>query len=137
MRFAFEVTGKIPRKERARFGAGRTYTPRQTAHAEEWVRLSAMQAGVALIEGPVALDLTALVAVPASWSKRKRATALAGGAWCARKPDLDNVAKLVGDALNGIAWADDSQIARITAERRWACDGRERLVVIIKTASDA
>lgn len=26
------------------------------------------------------------------------------------KPDADNVAKLVLDALNGVAWADDSQV---------------------------
>ena len=138
MRHAFTVPGKIAGKGRPRWhGGGRPHTPPETVKAEQWVRLCALQAGVTLIEGPVSLDLTAMCAIPTSWSKRKRAEALAGAAWAVRKPDIDNVAKLVGDALNGIAWADDAQIARITGERRWACDGQERLVVIIKPAGDA
>lgn len=34
--------------------------------------------------------------------------------WKASKPDVDNLAKSVFDALNGILWADDSQIVRCT-----------------------
>jgi Holliday junction resolvase RusA-like endonuclease len=33
------------------------------------------------------------------------------------KPDLDNVAKLILDALNGVAWHDDNQIARLTISK--------------------
>lgn len=33
------------------------------------------------------------------------------------KPDLDNVCKLVLDALNGVAWADDAQVVSIFANK--------------------
>lgn len=34
-----------------------------------------------------------------------------------RKPDLDNVVKLVLDALNGVAWEDDQQVNCIFAKK--------------------
>lgn len=35
-----------------------------------------------------------------------------------KTPDADNVAKLIGDALNGIAWHDDRQIATLQVLKR-------------------
>ena len=37
------------------------------------------------------------------------------------KPDTSNLVKLVEDALNGIAYADDSQIYCITDTYKWYC----------------
>ena len=31
-----------------------------------------------------------------------------------KKVDVDNLAKAVMDALNGVAWGDDSQVVKIT-----------------------
>ena len=56
------------------------------------------------------MEIVAVSAVPASWSQKKRAEALAGVIRPAVKPDFDNVAKLYCDALNGIVWQDDKQI---------------------------
>lgn len=39
------------------------------------------------------------------------------------KPDVDNYAKSVLDACNGIAWEDDSQIVKLTVEKEWAEPG--------------
>lgn len=38
------------------------------------------------------------------------------------KPDLDNLVKAVKDALNGIAYADDSQITELKATKRYCQD---------------
>jgi len=62
-----------------------------------------------LIEGPVEVSVVATYLWPASWSARKRA--LPGAQWKVSKPDWDNLGKIVGDALNKVAWRDDSQIA--------------------------
>ena len=35
-----------------------------------------------------------------------------------RRRDADNAAKTTMDALNGIAWGDDSQVAELTVTRR-------------------
>lgn len=33
------------------------------------------------------------------------------------KPDADNIAKLVMDALNGVAYADDAQVTKLTVKK--------------------
>lgn len=39
-------------------------------------------------------------------------------------PDIDNVVKLVQDALNHVAWKDDKQITQITVKKeRWTPNG--------------
>jgi Holliday junction resolvase RusA-like endonuclease len=45
------------------------------------------------------------------------------------KPDFDNIAKLVSDALNGIAYKDDSQICYGVVQKRWA-DVAETVVTV-------
>lgn len=39
-----------------------------------------------------------------------------------KKPDSDNIAKVVADALNGIAYDDDAQIADLTVIKRYTED---------------
>jgi crossover junction endodeoxyribonuclease RusA len=51
----------------------------------------------------------------------------------AKRGDLDNRLKIIGDALNGLAWDDDSQVVRITAER-YDDKQRPRLEVVVEAA---
>jgi Holliday junction resolvase RusA-like endonuclease len=67
--------------------------------------------GRALMHGPVSLEMWSVVTPPGSWSQKKQRLALSGGLWPQAKPDLDNVLKLLADALNGVVWIDDKQIA--------------------------
>ena len=48
-----------------------------------------------------------------------------------KKPDVDNIAKNVLDALNGLAWSDDSQITSLSVKKmpRTRCD--EHIIVEI------
>jgi Holliday junction resolvase RusA-like endonuclease len=66
--------------------------------------------GERLREGPVSVHIIAGIEIPASWSKKKRSQAILGEISPTGKPDYDNIAKIVGDALNGVVWKDDSQI---------------------------
>jgi Holliday junction resolvase RusA-like endonuclease len=98
---AFTVEG-VPRpKARARRGAGgRWYTPQATKAYEEAVGWAARAAGVRdAYEGPVRLTV---------------------GLWFPdrRRRDVDNCAKSICDALNGIAYLDDSQVAQLSVECR-------------------
>lgn len=54
--------------------------------------------------GPVLITLLSHRHVPVSWPKRRK------GEQDTMKPDASNILKLVEDALNGIAYKDDSQI---------------------------
>ena len=43
-----------------------------------------------------------------------------GRLWCQARPDADNLAKSICDALNALTWRDDSQIARMVVTKFYA-----------------
>ena len=133
---AFVVPGKPLGKGRPRFtraGGGRAFTPAKTVNAESMIALFASQAmgGQAPFgQGePLTCRVVAVFDVPASWPKRKRASAYAGTTWPTGKPDGDNLAKMVGDALNGVAWHDDSQVVEWTVRKQYGAAAELRVEV--------
>lgn len=86
------------------------YTPKDTEGTENLIRLSAQEKGVIPIIGPLRLDIDCLFDIPKSWSRKKQEKALQGLIRPEVKPDWDNTGKLVGDALNRIAYGDDKSI---------------------------
>ena len=112
---AFTVPGEPQGKGRAKIvkigGFSRMATPQKTVAYEGLIALSAKQAmgGSPMLDGPCALHITAVCSVPASWSVKKRAEALAGRLRPTKKPDADNITKAVCDGMNGVVWADDVQ----------------------------
>lgn len=106
------LTGAPMGKERVKRGAaGNAYTPERTVRFESRLALAAqgVMAGRPLLEGPLVLDLVALMPVPESKSQRWRTDALAGRIRPTKKPDWDNFAKIL-DALNLVVWVDDAQV---------------------------
>lgn len=112
---------------------GHHFTPAPQRNTAATLRLLAqteMQAaGIATYAEPIALVLRAEFPVPASWSKKKKAAALLGIVRPG-KPDLDNVAKLASDALNHVAFVDDSLIAELRAEKRYSLE--PKLVITVR-----
>ena len=53
-----------------------------------------------------------------------------------KKPDVDNVAKSVLDALNGVAWLDDSQVVRLEISKSYSAAG-DCVSVSAEEVSDA
>lgn len=101
-------------------GKARMYTPKQTTDAEHNVAAMAFsQVGQPLLEGPLSVVVDITVRPPQSWSKRKTEQALSGALFPTGKPDLDNVAKLYLDALNGILWVDDAQIVKLIVLKQY------------------
>lgn len=115
----FHVPGIPVAKGRARVttigGHARAYTPAKTVAYESTVALMAQQAMGAAgpIDGPLAVSIVATWPIPASWSKKRRETEF----WKTSRPDVDNIAKAIGDGCNGIVWADDSQIVWMRASK--------------------
>ena len=105
----FHVPGLPQGKGRARFGAGRAYTPAKTVAYEGLIGFYAGEAMKArdMLAGPIYLCITATFPVPASWPKKRKAEAR----YHIAKPDGDNILKAVGDGCNTIVWHDDSHIA--------------------------
>lgn len=67
----------------------------------------------------VTLQIGCYLRRPATWEPGHR---------CLKKPDWDNVGKLVGDALNGVAYIDDAQIDDARVQKAWT-EGVERTFV--------
>lgn len=136
----FRVNGIPQGKARPRFTkGGRAYTPQKTRRYEEAVREAALLAAQAQgfvkhdKDTPLEACVTAWFPVPASWPKKKRAAALSGVLYPTGKPDADNIAKAVLDAVNGIAFHDDKQIVSLTVRKRYTFrdDNCPRVVVHI------
>jgi len=81
-------------------------------------------------EMPCRLALTVFYPVPQSWSKKKRAAALSGETVPTVKPDIDNIVKIVGDALNEIVWRDDKQIYHVRALKLYGERPRTEIGVV-------
>lgn len=129
MRLSFTVPGEPVAKGRPRAavvsGKARMYTPAKTQGYEAQVKWFATQAmksvdsamSMVLAKHPVSLTVRAVFGIPKSWTKRRIAACLETPEFCVKRPDSDNVIKIIGDALNGIVWVDDSQVARIAFEK--------------------
>jgi Holliday junction resolvase RusA-like endonuclease len=126
--FEFVVAGPPAGKGRPRFvrATGRTFTPSRTERAEANVRLAWIEAGKPrLDDGAIDLRVEAVLERPQAHYRVDGTLGARGerSPWPVRKPDLDNVVKLVCDALNGAAYRDDAQIVAVRAVRRWANAG--------------
>lgn len=123
---SFTVPGEPQGKGRPRVGniAGkaRMFTPAKTVAYEGLVAHAAQAAmhDSQPFAGPCRIELDVLCAVPASWSAKKRAQALAGDIRPAKKPDADNVLKAVCDGLNGVVWRDDVQVVEWAGRKLYA-----------------
>src|SRR5262245_49615675 len=103
-------------KGRPRFTRkGHAFTPAATRSYEAALRYAAQveQGEAPPLDGPLTVEIEARMPVPKSWPKKRRADALAGRTAPTSTPDLDNLMKTV-DALNGIVWNDDAQVALAT-----------------------
>lgn len=118
MIFYFEIPGDPKGKGRPRFTRnGRAYTPTETAKYENLVKLCFAQKyhGTDPIPHgtPIEAGITAFYPIP-KVSKSRQVLMENNVELPTKKPDTDNIAKVVLDALNGIAYHDDAQIVKLT-----------------------
>lgn len=114
-RYTVTLPGEPAPKRRPRVSRRGTYTPEQTVIAEEAIGWGLKAAGCRPLDGPVRVEIRA---------------------YCRRlDTDVDNIAKLVLDACNGIAWQDDRQVAElhVWVERRAE---RPRTELVIEQIAD-
>ena len=125
----YDVTPQA--KGRARFGRGHAYTPQATVdyqHDLGWCAKAGM-GGRKPIIGSVKITALFELPVPASWSKARRAAAIAHNVRPTGKPDLDNYIKAALDAINGIVIADDAQGVEINARKVYGINPKVVLTV--------
>ena len=130
----FTVFGEPQGKARPRFTRmGRAYTPKKTADYEKYIQEVFMDCYPRWnkpLETDLKITVIAFFEPAESYSKRKKADCLEGLIRPHKKPDVDNIAKAVLDALNGLVYVDDKQITDLRVRKRYATV--ERIEVIIQ-----
>ena len=121
----FEIPGSPIGQGRPKFstinGHAVAYDPEKSRNYKAYVKLLATQAmkeqGFTMIDGPCCLDILAFFEVPKSKSKKFKERALLGLERPTKKPDLSNIIKGIEDALNGLAYKDDSSIVFLSVAK--------------------
>lgn len=125
---SFVIVGVPVAKGRPRIstrgGFARAYTPEKTRTFEAMVADQARDAiGAAEpYKGAVEIEAHFSLPIPKSWRARKQAAALDGSLRPQGRPDIDNYLKALADGLNGIVYADDSQIVSARISKRYGVE---------------
>lgn len=115
----FVIDGKPQGKARARtfynpkLGRVQSMTPENTVLYENFVKqcfMNQVKSERWFNKEPLKMTIEAYFPIPASTTKRDRGRIADGYLWPTKKPDADNIAKVICDALNGVAYGDDTQI---------------------------
>lgn len=119
MELVIYVAGKPFGKQRPRFANGRIYTPTKTREYEERIRTIWKAKKAEMMTGYINIYIEANFPVPSYDAKWKRLAKLAG-ILMPSKPDVDNIGKVVCDALNGLAYPDDSRVTCLTVCKKYS-----------------
>lgn len=123
--YSFIVEGEAVPKQRPRVSGKHAYTPKKTRDYQERVKhsfrsgysgqLPAFPKGV-----PVRVSIEVTQGIPKSWSNAKTLKAERGEIVpTGRTGDLDNIAKSILDALNGLAYEDDCQVTTLIITKHY------------------
>ena len=118
---AIVIPGKPMGKARPRVTRKVTYTPKSTVDYQNLVKLCYMQqCDNIVLDGEIKANIIAYYPIPKNTSKKKRQAMLNEEIRPTKKPDLDNVAKIILDSLNKVAYKDDNQIVELKIEKYYS-----------------
>lgn len=115
-----EPVGKGRPKFTARGGFARAYTPEKTRNYEAYVKVCAGTAGIRLVDRPVYMTIKAYFRLPKKKENLSPAT---------KRPDIDNVIKIICDSLNGVAYKDDALVYRVDAQKLYSHNPRVEVII--------
>lgn len=131
MNYKFEIYERAIGKERPRYSSRtrRMYTPEATRSFEEkvkWSFTSKYNISMKLSEKPFKAKITAIFKPADSLSKKKKEELIRKVDYT-HKPDVDNIAKIILDSLNGLAYKDDSQVTALLVFKDY---GEENKIIV-------
>ena len=133
----FEVLGNPQGKGRAKVttrGAyAHAYTPLKTEMYENLIKMSYINAygnRPMFTDGQLLLlTVKAYMPIPKSTPQKRIALWRLEQTYCSKKPDMDNIIKVVCDALNGTAYTDDRAVVRLSASKVYSDVPRLEIIV--------
>ena len=128
MKYQFEIKEKAIGKQRPRYSSktGRMYTPTKTSTFEEkvkWAFKSKYNIETEPSERPFKAKITAVFEPAKSLSKKKKEELLFKINYT-KKPDADNIAKIILDSLNGLVYKDDSQVTALLVLKDYGIENK-------------
>ncbi len=98
------------------------YSPEETKKFEKAVAdVYKARKDPPFFERHTAISVTILfgLPIPKSYTKWRVEAIKKGTIKHTKRPDVDNLAKAILDALNGVAWADDAQITQMIVKKEY------------------
>ena len=132
MRVNFTILGEPFGKQRPRhMKNGITYTPQKTVLYEDEVRVEyKRQARYRFPDKtPLCVVIKAYYRIPDSAGNKKREEMKNGIVRPVKKPDGDNIAKIICDSLNEIAYHDDCQITDMCVQKWYSENPRVEVMI--------
>ena len=127
------VPGEPKGKARPRFSrtTGTTYTPSNTAEYESRVLyfFKMEYPDWKPTEKPVSVRILAYYQIPKSSSMKRASQMKIGRIRPTKRPDADNIAKAICDALNGVTYRDDAQIVSLGVHKLYSTDPRVEVMI--------
>lgn len=120
------IPGEPVGKGRPRFvrikGFVSTYTDKKTKDYETLVKVlyKKQYGNFSFGEKPLTVIIKCYFAIPKATNKTNRAKMIVNEIKHTKRPDADNLAKSILDALNGLAYDDDSQIVALNVEKGYS-----------------
>ena len=134
MKYEFEVEGKIVGKERPRVNmySGNVYTPTKTKDYETLIQQAFLikYRKQPRIEGRLSVSIIAFFKIPTSIKKSDRELMINDVISPTKKPDVDNIAKVVLDGLNNFVFKDDNQVSKIFVEKKYTDDTEKNFISV-------
>lgn len=121
MIYEFEIPGPVTGKGRPRINTYtcRAYTPNKTKEYEELAKqyFVLKYPRHIPIGGRVKVSIIAYFKIPKGTNKKNEELMLSGNISPTKKPDIDNIEKIILDAMNSLAFKDDNQITKLEIEK--------------------
>ncbi len=127
----FTIPGEPKAKQRHRTTKnGFNYTPKETVEYENWVKQCYfIKNKQKMLEGQIKAVIKAYFTIPKSTSKKRRKLMIEEKIRPTKKPDTDNLAKIVLDSLNTLAFNDDKQVVDLKVEKYYSEEPRVEVVL--------
>lgn len=137
MELTLTIPGEPCAQGRPRFsthgGFVKAYDPEKSRNYKAYVKMCAIKSmqeqGRTLTENALSIEIRAFMSIPSSKSKKFKQAAVLGIERPTKKPDVDNVFKILTDALSGIAYKDDKQIVDAKISKWYADDARVEVMI--------
>lgn len=116
------IPGEPMGKQRPKFNSWTksAHTPEKTLNYETYVKELYANNRLPMLQGYIKATITAFYKIPASTSKKKKEQMINNSILPDKKPDVDNIAKIICDSLNSIAYADDKQIVSLAVNKYYS-----------------